>query len=167
MICLGCVAGVRLSPIQFVGAMDDVYLFLQSHGSRFPRGFRAIVNPCQLPRLPLTAPFAAAYSLMQQKTVTQSGRGRRRVKEWAKVYRRQLGRSVGHPTYLEDRYSRRPRSRGLVDAATYSLPVTREYMRSVLDVYVDFFGYLHWRSHGLLCRAELECALLLRPDSKF
>jgi len=36
------------------------------------------------------------------------------------------------------------------------------------------FGYLDWCSHGLLCRAErvlrhvalLECALLLRPDSK-
>jgi len=41
MICLDCVAGVRLSPIQFVGAMDDVYLFLQSRDSRFPRGFRA------------------------------------------------------------------------------------------------------------------------------
>jgi hypothetical protein len=39
IICLGSIAGVRLSPIQFVGAMDNVELSQQDRDSCFPPGF--------------------------------------------------------------------------------------------------------------------------------
>jgi hypothetical protein len=35
-----CIIGARLSPIQFVGVMDELDLFLQDRGSSFPRGLR-------------------------------------------------------------------------------------------------------------------------------
>ncbi|MGO9404203.1 MAG: hypothetical protein ACLPVW_12125 [Terriglobales bacterium] len=39
IFCLGCIAGFRLSPIQFVGAMEEVYLLMQGRNSLFPLGF--------------------------------------------------------------------------------------------------------------------------------
>jgi hypothetical protein len=39
IFCLGCIAGVRLSPIQLIGAVDGVDLFLQERDSLIPRGF--------------------------------------------------------------------------------------------------------------------------------
>lgn len=40
MVCLGCITWIRMSPIQFIGVMNQLYLFQQDRDSRLPSSLR-------------------------------------------------------------------------------------------------------------------------------